>query len=77
MKKRRYRGWTREEASRGGRTTMALHGDAIHSAGGKVSGPITIRLMTPQTLSLAGRIGSCQRWNIRRGKPCVCGRHQN
>jgi len=25
--------------------------------------------------SVGGRIGMCKRWNVNRGKPCVCGQH--
>jgi hypothetical protein len=31
--------------------------------------------LTPELLTLGGRISMCNRWNIRRGKPCTCGTH--
>ena len=35
--------------------------------GGRISGPANGRKQAPIT--------NCLRWNIRRGKPCICGRH--
>lgn len=31
---------------------------------------------TPEHQRMAGQISNCFRWQIQRGKPCVCGRHE-
>jgi len=33
--------------------------------------------LTPELLALGGRVSMCNYWNIRRSKPCTCGRHQS
>ena len=33
--------------------------------------------LTPEILSKGGQIATCKRWNINRGKPCVCGEHNS
>jgi hypothetical protein len=49
--------------------------------GGKVTGRMNVEsghlesLRTPEHQRMAGMIANCLRWNIRRGKPCTCGKH--
>ena len=52
--------------------------------GGEVSGRKSVEsghmdrirsLVTPEIMSENGRVVSCLRWNIRRGKSCTCGKH--
>jgi hypothetical protein len=50
-----------KNGKRGGRKNVETgHLRSISSKAGKIQGPITC----------------CLRWNIRRGKPCSCGRHR-
>jgi hypothetical protein len=61
---------TSESCSRGGQT-----GGRIAAENGRLDS-----MRTFETCSkggrIGGRLGMCRRWNINRGKPCVCGKHQ-
>jgi hypothetical protein len=52
------------------------HQSAAGRIGGRIGGPRGSR----ESKVCAGQMGSqkglCQRWNINRGKPCVCGNHR-
>ena len=59
--------------------------------GGRISGPVNIRKMSHEDhvwgglnqprkaklrgMAIGGPIGRCKRWNMSRGKPCICGKH--
>ena len=61
----------------GGKIGGAKHVASGHiSRLGKVQGPKSgkIAVESGQIFTLVN-IGNCLRWNIRRGKPCFCGRH--
>jgi hypothetical protein len=44
--------------------------------GGRAIKELGVGVFAPGMASRGGRVGTCKRWNIDRGNPCVCGEHQ-
>src|SRR5713226_8778979 len=55
------------------RTARDAQCASIASLGGNKSMEAKVGIHSPK---LNNRMGTCRRWNINRGKPCVCGQHQ-
>ena len=64
---------TSDQLSERGRPGAAAQPRAAKARGGR-SGMAT-RIRRGDDFTAASRMGTCQRWNINRGKPCICGEH--
>jgi len=65
----------RKGGRRGGRNNV-LSGHISRLGKKNVESGHLAAITTPETCSKGGQVGTCVRWNLRRGKACRCGKHR-